>query len=131
MPDLAVLKMYGRDYYTVDCRSKLKYYWTRASCDCGRLQTADVTREVKFLSNDYTNANSNPKTLTTLALTLADPHDTFDSFCASVFCDFVRNYSCTVDGAVDCQYIVTWKMYCRNNLSPPRSDMTEILSYSV
>jgi len=48
--------------------------------------------------NDYTNPNT--KTLTTLALTLTDPHDAFDSFCAPVFCDFVRNYSCTVDGAV-------------------------------
>jgi len=55
-----------------------------------------VTREVEFLSNVYTN----PKTLTTLALTLADHHDAFESPCAPVFCDFARNYSCTVDGAV-------------------------------
>ena len=55
---------------------------------------------VEFLSNDYTNPNTNPKTLTTLALTLADHHGAFESFCAPVFRDFVQNYSCTVDGAV-------------------------------
>jgi len=38
-----------------------------------------------------------------LALSLTDHHDAFESFWAPVFCDFVRNYSCTVDGAV-----VTW-----------------------
>jgi len=48
------------------------------------------------MSNDYTN----PKTITTLALTLTDPHGAFENFCAPEFCDFVRNYSCTVDGAV-------------------------------
>src|SRR6218665_3395563 len=65
----------GRDYSTVDGRSKWKCYWTRASCDCGRLQIGDVTREMEFLSNDYINPNTNPKVLTTLALTLADHHD--------------------------------------------------------
>ena len=55
----------------------------------------DVTREVEYLSNDYTNPNTNPKPLTTLALTLADHDNAFESFCAPVFCDFVRNYSCT------------------------------------
>jgi len=60
------------------------------------LQKGDVTREVKFVSNDYSNPNTNPKTLTTLALTLADPHDAFDSYCAPVFSDFVQNYSCVV-----------------------------------
>src|SRR6218665_1198599 len=90
----------GRDYSTVDGRSKRKCYWTRAPCGCGRIQTGDVTREVEFLSNDYTNPNINPKILTTLALARVDHHDAFESFCAPVFCDFVRNYSCTVDGAV-------------------------------
>ena len=94
------VKENGRDYNTVDGRSKRKCYWTRASCDCGRLQIGDVTREVEFLSNEYTNPNANPKTLTTLALALADHHDAFESFCAPGFCYFVRNYSCTVDGAV-------------------------------
>jgi len=42
------------------------------------------------VSNDYSNPNTNHKTITTLALTLTDPHDAFDSFCAPVFCDFVR-----------------------------------------
>src|SRR6218665_2604930 len=90
----------GRDYSTVDGRSKRKCYWTRASCGCGRLQIGDVTQEVEFLCNDYTNPNTNPKTLTTLALTLTGQHDAFESFCAPVFYDFARNYSCTVDGAV-------------------------------
>src|SRR6218665_1487061 len=60
-------------------------------------------RLVELLSYDYTNPNTNPKTL---ALTLADHHDDFESFCAPVFCDFVglRNYSCTVDGAVVTSY---------------------------
>jgi len=31
----------------------------RASRDCGKLQIGDVTREVKFLYNDYTNPNTN------------------------------------------------------------------------
>ena len=59
-----------------------------------------MTRDVEFLSIDYTNLDTNPKIPTTLALTLADHHDAFESSCAPVFCDFVRNYSCTVDGAV-------------------------------
>src|SRR6218665_972758 len=46
------------------------------------------------------NGHTNPKTLTELALTLTNLHDAFESFCAPVFCDSVRNYSCTVDGAV-------------------------------
>src|SRR6218665_3620174 len=90
----------ARDYRNVDGRSKRKCHWTRASCDCGRLQIGDVTREVEFLSNDHTNPNTNPKTLTTLALTIADHQDAFESFYAPVFCDFVRIYSCSVDGAV-------------------------------
>jgi len=52
------------------------------------------------MSHDYTNPNTNPKTLTTLALTLTDRHDAFESFCTPVFCDFVQSYSRTVDGAV-------------------------------
>ena len=59
-----------------------------------------MTREVKVLSNDYPNPNTNPNTLTTLTLTLTDPHGAFENLCAPAFCDFVRNYSCTVDGAV-------------------------------
>jgi len=55
------------------------------SCDCGRLQIGDVTREVEFLSNGYTNPNTNPNTLTTLALTLANHHDAFESFWARYF----------------------------------------------
>jgi len=55
------------------------------------LQNGDVTREMKFVFNDYSNPNTNPKTLTTLALTLTDPQDAFDSFCAPVFCDFARS----------------------------------------
>ena len=90
----------GRDYSTVDGRSNRKCYWTRASSDCGRLQIGDVTREVEFLSDDYTNPNTNPRTLTSLALTLANHHDAFERFFAPVFCYFVRNYSYTVDGAV-------------------------------
>jgi len=59
------------------------------------LQNGDVTKEVKFVSNDYSNPDTNPKILTTLALTLTGPLDALGSFCAPVFCDFVRNYSCT------------------------------------
>jgi len=40
------------------------------------------------VSND-SNAYTNPKTLTTLALTLTDPDDAFDSFFVLVFCDLV------------------------------------------
>src|SRR6218665_79154 len=82
----------GRDYSNVDGRSKRKCYWTRASYDCGRLQIGDVTRAVEFLSNDYTNHNTNPKTLTTLALTLADHHDAFEAF--------VRRYFVTLYGTI-------------------------------
>jgi len=28
----------------------------------------------------------------TLTLTLTDPHDAFERFCAPVFCDIIRNY---------------------------------------
>jgi len=58
------------------------------------------------MSTDYTNPNTNPKTITTLALTLTDPHGAFESFCAPELCDFVRNYSCTVDGAVVISYFI-------------------------
>jgi len=47
---------------------------------------------VKFLSNDYTNPNANPRTLTTLTLTLTNLPDAFKSFYEPVFCDFIRNY---------------------------------------
>jgi len=70
------------------------------SCDSGKLPIGDVTREVKFLSNVYTNNNTDPKTLMTLILTLTDHHDAFESFCEPAFCDFVWNYSFTVDGTV-------------------------------
>jgi len=56
--------------------------------------------EVKFLSNDYTNPNTNPKTIATLTLTVTDPHEDFESACERIFCDFIWNYSCTVDGAI-------------------------------
>jgi len=49
--------------------------------------------EVKFLSYDYTNPSTNPKTLTTLTLTVTDPPDSFESFCAQLFYDFIRNYA--------------------------------------
>ena len=41
--------------------------------------------------SDYTNTNH--RTLTTLTLTTNDPHHAFESFCAPVFCDFMRNCS--------------------------------------
>ena len=37
-------------------------------------------------------AYTNPKTLTAGILTLNDRHGAFESFCAPVFCDFIRNY---------------------------------------
>jgi len=48
--------------------------------------------EGKFLSNDYTNHYTNPRTLTTLTPTLTETHDAFENFCALVFSDFIRNY---------------------------------------
>src|SRR6218665_2638927 len=35
---------------------------------------------MKCMSNDYTNPNTNPKTLTALTLTLNDPHDLINKF---------------------------------------------------
>jgi len=52
-----------------------------------------VTREVEFLSNDNTNINTNPKILTTLALTLADHHNAFLKA-------FVRRYFVTLYGTI-------------------------------
>jgi len=49
----------------------------------------NVTREVKFMSDDYTNLSVNPKALETLALTLTDPHDAF-----------VRRYFVTLYGTI-------------------------------
>src|SRR6218665_3896650 len=97
---LIVLKFQDR----VDGRSWLKCYWTRASCDCGRLPIGDVTREVKFLSSKYTNPDTNPRTLTTLTPTLTDPHGAFESFCAPIFCDFKRNYYMSELGHIDTSY---------------------------
>src|SRR6218665_2672168 len=71
-------------------------YCARVLCDCGRLPIGDGTREVKFLSNDYTNNNTNPKTLTTLILTYNCPSRRFWKLLPA-FCDFVRNYSCNGD----------------------------------
>ena len=45
-----------------------------------------------FLSNDYTNLSTNLKTLTTLTLTLTDPHDAFEGF--------VRQYFLTLYGTI-------------------------------
>ena len=67
---------------------RLICYWTRASCDRGRLYDS----EIEFLSKAYTNPNTNPKTLTEGILTLNDRHGAFASFCAPVFCDFIWNY---------------------------------------
>jgi len=61
---------------------------TRASCDRGRLYDS----QMKFLSNAYTNPNTNLKTPTPGILTLNDHHDDFESFSAPVFRDFIRNY---------------------------------------
>ena len=49
---------------------------------------------MKFLFNayTYTNPNTNPRTLTADILTINDRHNDFESFCALVFCDFIRNY---------------------------------------
>jgi len=51
-----------------------------------------VTREVEFLYNDYTNPNTNPKTFTTLVLTLADNHDALKAL--------VRRYFVTLYGTI-------------------------------
>jgi len=48
-----------------------------------------VTREVTFLSNDYTNPNTSPKILTTLKLTLIDPHEAFEAFVRG-YCNYYR-----------------------------------------
>jgi len=40
---------------------------------------------VKDLSNDYTNPNTNPKTLTMLNLTLTNPHDALKAFVCRYF----------------------------------------------
>ena len=53
------------------------------------LQIRDVTREMEFLSNDYTSPNTNLKILTTLALTIADHHGAF-----------VRRYFVTLYGTI-------------------------------
>jgi len=36
------------------------------------------------VSNDYTNPNTNPKTLTTLTLNLADPHGLINKFLSAL-----------------------------------------------
>jgi len=69
------------------------------------------------MSNDYTNPKTNLKTFTMLALTLADHHDVFESVCEPVFCDFVRNYSCTVDGAV----VTSFKQSVKGTIAGRRS----------
>jgi len=68
------------------------------------IQIGDVTREVECMSNYYANPDTNPKTLTTLSLTLTEHQDAYESFYAPVLCDFARNYFCTVDGAVVTSY---------------------------
>jgi len=64
--------------------------------------------EMKFPSNDYTNPNTNPKALTTLTLTLTDPHGAFESFCVPVFCDFIWNYFLGTFGLLDTSYFYTF-----------------------
>jgi len=41
--------------------------------------------EMTFLSNDYTNLNTDPNILMTLTLTLTHPHDAFENFCERYF----------------------------------------------
>ena len=60
------------------------------------------------MSNDYTNLNNKPKTLTTLTLTLTNPHDVFESFCAPVFCYFKRSYSGTYVDPLVTSYLITF-----------------------
>jgi len=62
--------------------------------------------EVKFLSNDYTNPNTNPKTFTTLTLTLTDPQNAFERFCVPVYCDFIRNYLGTHVGSLVTSFFI-------------------------
>src|SRR6218665_2928386 len=71
---------------------------------CRGLQICDLMRSYNFfsfLSNYYTHPNTTPKTLTAGILTLTYHHDAFESFCAPVFCDFIRNYSGTYVGPLD------------------------------
>src|SRR6218665_1672544 len=42
--------------------------------------------QMKCVSNDYTDKNTNPKTLTTLTLTLTDPHDLIQKFFYAIPC---------------------------------------------
>src|SRR6218665_1563250 len=62
----------GRDYNTVDSRrfQNTSAAWTGPSKQQAYLKS-------KFVSNDYTNPNTNPKTLTTLTWTLTDRHDVY------------------------------------------------------
>src|SRR6218665_3308753 len=91
---------------SLEMRALAKLSWTRLQ-HCRRPQLAemllhqsvmclwkgsngDVTRETKFLSNDYTRPNINPKTLTTLIpLTLTENHGAVESFCAPAFCGII------------------------------------------
>src|SRR6218665_3535795 len=42
--------------------------------------------------------------LTALNLTLTDPHGAFESFCAPIFCDFIRNYYMSELGHIDTSF---------------------------
>jgi len=56
----------------------------RTTCHSQTMRTIKTTFAETYCIQLY-------KTRTTLALTLADHHDAFESFCAPVFCDCVRN----------------------------------------
>src|SRR6218665_1739528 len=78
------------------------------------LQICDLTRSYnffKFLSNDYTNPNTNPKTLTAGILTY--PDDAIESFCAPAFCDFIRNYSGTDVCPLVTSILISSKCACK------------------
>ena len=68
--------------------------------------------EVKFMSNDYTNPNTNPKTLTTLTLTLTDHDETFEKI-------------------LDAVGIWTWKTWTRLRWKPVTLLVRPHSSYTV
>jgi len=56
---------------------------------------------VAKLAEDLVNPNTNRKKLTTLTSTLTDPRNAFESFCAPIFCDIIRNYPSPTFGLLD------------------------------
>ena len=70
----------------------LKYYWTVASCDCGRSQILGVIQRWNLCLMTTPAIILTLNKLMTLNLTLTDPRYAFETFLCATIVTIIRNY---------------------------------------